>query len=352
MTEVLKRKVDHMSICLKEDVESKGITAGFEHVHLLHNPMPEIDFEEIDPSTEIFDVKMAFPLMFDALTGGTSESKIVNQTIAEVAKEKGLGMFLGSVRAALEDSSVADTYMIAREKAPDIFLAANIGAPQLSRGFDIDKLKSFVADIKATALVVHLNPLQEVVQVNGEPNFKGVYEKIRSLTKEVHIPIIVKEVGTGFSKEVAVKLEFAGVAAINVSGLGGTNWATVESIRSRRMGDKVKAFLGAAFSNWGVPTVVSLVECAQILKIPVIASGGVRSGIDIAKALVLGAKYCAMALPVLKKAQKSNVALSEFADQILLELKTSMFLTGCRKVSEMRNVRYFVDCPLQCWFHR
>ncbi|MEM3403904.1 MAG: type 2 isopentenyl-diphosphate Delta-isomerase [Nitrososphaeria archaeon] len=348
---VQRRKVDHISICLKENVESPT-SAGFEHLHLVHNSLPEIDFEEVNPSTSIFGHKLSFPFLFDSITGGPKETKAINQAISEVAQEKSLGLFLGSVRSALEDPSTKDTYIVARDVAPDIFLAVNIGAPQLSRNFDLDKLKNFISDVKADALVVHLNPLQEVIQVDGEPYFRGVYEKIRYIVKNVNLPVIVKEVGAGISKETAAKLELAGVSAINVAGLGGTNWAIVESIRSRKLGDHSKGALGKLFSIWGIPSVVSLIECAQNVKIPLISSGGVRSGLDIAKSLVLGAKYGAMALPVLKSVKKSKLDLSSFVDQLLFEFKTAMFLTGCRSVTELKTVRYFIDSYLRSWLER
>jgi len=348
---VQRRKVDHISICLKEKVESP-VSAGFEHLHLVHNSMPEMDFGDVDPSTSIFGHRLSFPFLFDSITGGPKETKAINQAISEVAQEKGLGLFLGSIRSALEDSSTKDTYFVARDVAPDVFLAVNIGAPQLSRSLDIDKLKSLISDVKADALVVHLNPLQEVVQVDGEPNFKGVYDKIRFLVKNVNVPIIVKEVGAGISKETAAKLELAGVSAINIAGLGGTNWAIVESIRSKKLGDLSKGSLGELFSSWGIPSVVSLIECAQNVKVPLISSGGVRSGLDIAKSLVLGAKYGAMALPVLRSVKKSKLTLSSFVDQLLFEFKTAMFLTGCRNVTELKTVRYFMDSDLKSWLGR
>jgi isopentenyl-diphosphate delta-isomerase len=349
---VKKRKTDHISICLKEDVESKVISTGFKYVHLIHNAMPEMDFEEVDTSASIFGKALKYPLLFDSITGGSEEGKLLNKTIAEVAEEKGLGIFLGSVRAALEDPSAKETFTIARDVAPNIFLALNIGAPQLSKGLDIDKLKALISDTKANAIAVHLNPLQEVVQVDGEPNFKGVYGKIEFLVKNIGIPVVVKEIGTGISKETASKLELSGVSCINIAGLGGTNWAIVESIRSKKLGDKSKSSLGKTYSEWGILTSVSLLECTSTVKIPIIASGGLRSGLDIAKAMVLGAKYGAMALPILKLAKKSKPSLLSYVDQVYLEFKTAMFLTGCKKVDELRKVRYTIDLPLQSWFQR
>ncbi len=349
---VQRRKADHISICLKYDVESKAVPSGFEYVHLVHNALPEVDLLEVDTSSAIFGRRLSFPLLFDSMTGGSKESKSINRVVAEVAQEKSVGMLLGSARAALEDPSSLETYSVARDAAPDIFLAVNIGAAQLSKGLDIEKLKGFASALKADAVAVHLNPLQEVVQVDGEPNFKGVYDGIKLLSKNIGLPLIVKEVGMGISKETAAKLELAGVSCIDVAGLGGTDWAIVESIRSKMLGDRSKSALGGTFSAWGIPTVLSLMECAESSKVPIIASGGVRSGLDVAKALVLGAKYGAMALPVLKHAVKSKSSLSAYVDQLLLEFKTAMFLTGCRRVDELKGVRYFVDFPLQSWLSR
>ncbi|MCX8188860.1 MAG: type 2 isopentenyl-diphosphate Delta-isomerase [Nitrososphaeria archaeon] len=344
--QIRKRKVDHLSICLKKDVECKNITTGLEYVYIVHNALPEIDLDDVNTSSDFFGFKLSFPLLFDSITGGSKESKQVNQTLAEVAKEKGLGMFLGSVRPALEDPNTFDSYTIARDTAPDIFIGLNIGAPQLSRGFDLDRLKSLLNDMKANALSIHLNPLQESVQVEGEPFFRSVLEKIRFLVKNLNIPIIVKEVGCGISREVATKLELAGVSAINVAGLGGTNWAIVESIRSRMLGDNQKAELGDIFSSWGIPTSISIIECAQNVKIPIIASGGIRNGLDMFKSMVLGAKYCSIALPVLR-ASKSIQELSLLVDKFLIEFKTAMFLSGCKSVNELKSVRYYLGPQLK-----
>ncbi|MBC7091042.1 MAG: type 2 isopentenyl-diphosphate Delta-isomerase [Nitrososphaeria archaeon] len=346
-----RRKVDHISICLKQDIECKNISTGLEYVHILHNALPEMDLDEVDTTSNIFGYKISFPLIFDSITGGSRESKAINRNIAEVAKEKNLALFLGSIRPAIEDPNSLDSYTIARDVAPETFIGLNIGASQLSRGFDIDKLKSFINNIKANALSIHLNPLQESIQVEGEPLFKSVLEKIHFLVKNLGVPIVVKEVGCGISREVASKLELAGVSAINVAGLGGTNWATVESLRAKMFGNDVKAELGALFSTWGIPTAVSIIECAQTVKVPVIASGGIRSGLDMAKALVLGAKYCSIALPVLR-ASKSISQLSSLVDKFLMEFKVSMFLAGCRSVEELKSVRYYMDYPLRSWIMR
>jgi len=345
---VKRRKVDHLSICLKHDVECKAASTGLEYVHLVHNALPEMDLNEVDTSTDIFGFKLSFPLLFDSITGGSKESKQINRNIAEVAREKGLGLFLGSIRPALEDPEILDSYAVAREVAPETFIGLNIGAPQLSKGFDVDRLRTFISDLKANALSIHLNPLQESVQVEGEPCFRSVLEKIRFLVKSLGVPVVVKEVGCGISREVAAKLELAGVSAINVAGLGGTNWAIVESLRAKMLGDNSKAELGNIFSTWGIPTALSIIECARAVKVPIIASGGIRSGLDMAKAMVLGAKYCSMALPVLR-ASKSVQHLSSLVDRLQAEFRTAMFLAGCRRVDELKSVRYYMDYQLRSW---
>lgn len=344
--QIKKRKVDHLSICLKKDVECKNVTTGLEYVYIVHNALPEIDLDDVDTSSDFFGYKLSFPLLFDSITGGSKEAKQVNRIVAEVAKEKGLGMFLGSIRPALEDSNMLDSYTIARDIAPDIFIGLNVGAPQLSRGFDLDRLKSILNDLKANALSIHLNPLQESVQFEGEPFFRSVLERIRFLVKNLNVPIIVKEVGCGISREVATKLELSGVSAINVAGLGGTNWAIVESIRSKMLGNDFKAELGDLFSSWGIPTSISIIECVQSVKIPIIASGGIRNGLDMFKAMVLGARYCSIALPVLR-ASKSSQELSLLADKFLAGFKTAMFLTGCKSVNDIKSVRYYLGPQLK-----
>ncbi|MCP8310384.1 MAG: type 2 isopentenyl-diphosphate Delta-isomerase [Candidatus Methylarchaceae archaeon HK01M] len=347
--ELTKRKVDHVDICLGKDVEAKTVTTLFECVHLIHNALPDLNFDSIDTSTIFLNHKFSAPILIDAMIGGSPISLKINENLALAAEELKIGMVVGSQRAGLSSSSLAETYSIVRKKAPDIFLASNIGASQLVKGFSKEEAKKCIDMIGADAFVVHLNPLQEVVQVGGDPQYEGVINKIHELTTQLDVPMIVKEVGFGISKEVAIKLEMAGVSAINISGAGGTSWSAVEHYRALALGDKKRSNLGQLFWDWGIPTVVSLIETKKAVKIPIIASGGIRTGLDIAKSLVLGANLAGMALPLLKPATVSKDAIVSLLQKVIYELKTAMFAVGCRNVQAMKRERYVITGKLAEW---
>jgi len=347
---VQDRKVDHLSICLNREVESKNESTWFEYVYLVHQALPEIDFKSVDTSVEFLGKKLSAPLLIDCMTGGPKFSREVNSILASVARDLNIGMGVGSQRAALINPELAKSFSVVREIAPEIFVMANIGGPQLSRGFNIDDAKRIIEMVKADALAVHLNPLQELVQIEGEPYYKGVFSALEKLVSELDVPIIVKEVGCGISREVALKLEMIGVKAINVAGLGGTSWAGVEAIRAEEMGDKYKARLGRTFWDWGIPTAASILEVRSVTKLPIIASGGIRSGIDIAKAIALGADLAAIALPVIRKAIKfGKDETFSYLRGIIDELKAAMFLTGALNINEMKRKRYILVGKLKDW---
>ena len=261
----------------------------------------------------------------------------------------GVGMAVGSQRAGLVGDDLAKTFRVARKTAPSIFLAANIGGAQLAKGFSIKDAKKLIDMIEANALIVHLNPLQELIQPEGETNFKGVLEKISDLVAKVNVPIIVKEVGAGISKEVAIRLEMAGVAVINVAGVGGTSWAGVEQIRAKRASVQEKTELGNLFWDWGMPTAVSLMEVKRAVKIPIIASGGLRNGLDIAKCISLDANVCAMAHPMLKAAAISKSTLISFIEKTVRELKSTMYLVGATDIPRLASTRKIITSPLAEW---
>ena len=280
------------------------------------------------------------------MTGGTPEATKINSRLSLVAEKFGLGMGLGSQRAGLLSSELAETYSIARSNAPSAFLVANIGGAQLSKGLKVQDIKNMIEMIEADALVVHLNPLQELIQPEGEPKYKGVLSKIKEICANFDIPIIVKEVGAGISMDVAKKLESAGVSAINVAGSGGTSWAGVEKLRAETAHNSNKINLGELFWDWGIPTAVSLIEVRNSVKIPVIASGGIRNGLEIAKWMGLGANMCGMAYPFLRHASKSFESLCEFANKTLIELKSTMFLVGSKNISELGKSRFIITGEL------
>jgi len=274
---IKKRKTDHIYICLNEDVEAKKITTGFEDIFFIHRALPELNLEEIDLTTEVFGYKFSAPIMISSITGGAEEAIKINASIAEAIEELGLGMGVGSQRAALENPNLRRTYTIVRKKAPNAFLAANIGASQIIRDYGIKELEKIVEMIEADALIIHLNPLQEAIQPEGEAFYLGALSKIRQIAESLDVPIIVKETGAGISAEDAKKLEEAGVAGIDVAGAGGTSWAAVEWYRAHQRGDHLAEEVGKEFWDWGIPTAASVIEVAQSVDIPIIASGGVRS---------------------------------------------------------------------------
>jgi isopentenyl-diphosphate Delta-isomerase len=347
--DVIRRKEEGIDVVLKRNVEAKEATTLLECVHLVHCALPEMDMAEIDLATPFLGKRLHAPIVVDSMTGGAPKAEEINGTLAEVAEEKGFAMGLGSQRAGLLSESMARTYSIARKKAPTAFLFANIGGAQLARGFTVRQAEKLVSMIGADALAVHLNPLQEAVQPEGEAVFKGVLSAIGKLCKELSVPVIVKEVGAGIGPEVAKKLEVSGVSAINISGAGGTSWAGIEAIRAAERNISGKASLGSLFWDWGIPTAAALMEVRREVHVPVIASGGLRNGLEAAKCLALGADACGMARPMLESASRGRDALEKFAEQTLLELKTTMFITGARNLSELRAVRKVITPPLTSW---
>jgi isopentenyl-diphosphate Delta-isomerase len=341
--EVIKqRKKEGIDIPLQKNVQAKTTSTYLEYVRLVHNALPEVDYDDIDTSTTFLGKRFSAPLIIDSMTGGTDEATVINGRLGELAEKYGFGMGLGSQRAGLKSEELAATYSIARKNAPNAFLIANIGGAQLSKGFTVDEAKRIVKMIGANALVVHLNPLQELVQPEGELRYKGVLAKISELAKTIDVPLIVKEVGAGISKEVAIKLEMANVSAINIAGAGGTSWAGVEKLRAESLKDDLKKHLGEMFWDWGIPTAASLIEVRQAVKLPLIASGGLRNGLEVAKCIALGASMAAMAYPFLQTAAQSRESLFAFADTILTELKSTMFLVGAKNIAALASSRYIL----------
>ena len=343
---IKQRKKDGIEIPLRNNVQARATSTALEHVRLIHNALPEIDYEEINTSTEFLGHKFAAPIVIDSMTGGTDEAIAINGRLGEVAEKYGFGMGLGSQRAGLKSEELAATYSIARKNAPNAFLIANIGGAQLAKGLSTEEARTIVKMIRANALVIHLNPLQELIQPEGEPRYKGVLDKISDLAKTIDVPVIVKEVGAGISREVAVKLEIAGVSAINVAGSGGTSWAAVEKLRADVSKDRIKSRLGEMFWDWGIPTASSLLEVRKAVRLPLIASGGLRNGLEAAKCIVLGASMAAMAFPFLRAAAESRESAFAFADTLLSELKSTMFLVGARNISSLSRSRYILTGPL------
>lgn len=345
--EIIKqRKKDGIDIPLHKNVQARTTSTYLEHVKLVHNALPEIDYDSIDLSTTFLSRRFSAPLIIDSMTGGTDEATVINGRLGELAEKYGFGMGLGSQRAGLKSEELASTYAIARKNAPNAFLIANIGGAQLAKGLTVDDAKKIVKMIRANALVVHLNPLQELVQPEGEPKYAGVLARISELVKNIDVPVIVKEVGAGISREVATKLEMAGVSAVNVAGAGGTSWAGVEKVRAEMMNNYIKKHLGELFWDWGIPTAASLVQARGAVKLPLIASGGLRNGLEVAKCVALGASMAAMAYPFLRAASQSRESLFAFADTVLAELKSTMFLVGAGNIQSLAISRYILTGAL------
>lgn len=332
--ETQTRKADHLRICLDEDVQFHQTTNGLEQYRFRHCCLPELDRQEIDLSTTFFGKPLALPFLISSMTGGTELAGQINQRLAAIAQVYGLAMGVGSQRVAIERPDVATTFAV-RSVAPDILLFANLGAVQLNYRYGLDECRKVVDWLEADALILHLNPLQECVQTRGDTNFRGLLAKIAALCEQLPVPVIAKEVGNGISGPMAQKLLEAGVAAIDVAGAGGTSWARVESERAT---DARQRRLGATFADWGLPTAACILAVRAIApEIPLIASGGLRNGLDAAKAIALGADLAGMALPFLQAANDSEAALHELVEILRAELETTLFCTGNANLQTLKH---------------
>ena len=330
-----ERKADHIRVNLEEDVAS-GLITGFDDLRFEHNALPELDLEQVDLSQDLLGRKLAAPLLISSMTGGTAQAGEINRNLAIAAQSSGIAMGLGSQRVAIEDASLADTFNV-RALAPDVLLFANLGAIQLNYGYGADEARRAIDMIEADALVLHLNPLQEAVQPEGDTNFRNLLSKIKALVNSVTVPVIAKEVGWGISASVATRLVEAGVAVIDVAGAGGTSWSQVEMHRASE--DK-QAELASRFVNWGIPTAEAVRQVhAALPGIPVIASGGLRDGLDLAKSIALGARLGGMAGPFLRAAVDSTNAVSDVIDRTLQELRVCMFATGSGDLSALQSAK-------------
>lgn len=333
---IARRKAEHVSICLNQAVNYQKLTTGFEKIQLAHCALPELDFEEIDTQIPFLGKVLAFPLMITGMTGGFDAARALNQQLAEVCQEHRLALGLGSQRQALENSDHLASFLEARRLARNIPLLGNIGAAQIVCAEQRRQVLRMMDKLQPDAIAVHLNPLQEIVQPEGDLNFRGVLAGLHELVREATIPVVVKETGAGISGQVAQRLKEAGISIIDLSGAGGTSWAAVESYRAD------DPHFAQKFWDWGIPTVRCLQELAAIEKLQIIASGGIRDGVEVAKACVLGALLAGMATPVLKiLVEQGPAGLSRAIARWQHEFKITMFLTGCRQVSDLSQIDYF-----------
>ncbi|MEM9272323.1 MAG: type 2 isopentenyl-diphosphate Delta-isomerase [Cyanobacteria bacterium P01_F01_bin.143] len=334
MTNTQARKADHLRICLEEDVQFNRVTNGLEKYRFTHSCLPEINLEDIDLSTTFLSKKLNAPLLISSMTGGTEQAKQINYRLAEAAQNHRLAMGVGSQRIAVEKPDTAPSFAI-RRLAPDALLFANLGAIQLNYTYGLEQCLQAVEILEADALILHLNPLQECIQPRGDVNFKGLLDKIHLLCEQISVPVIAKEVGNGISGVMAQKLIEVGVDAIDVAGAGGTSWAKVESERAE---NNLQRRLGQTFADWGIPTAECLVQIReQDTKIPLIASGGLRNGLEVAKAIALGADLVGLAFPFLQAASESPESIEELIQLLLSEIRTVLFCTGNADIANFQK---------------
>ncbi len=333
------RKLEHLLLCKHCDVEHKHKRTGFEEIELIHKALPQINKEEINITTEFLGKTLEAPILITGMTGGHPASLAINRELAKAAEQLKIGVGMGSQRAAVENPELRSTYTVMRDEAPSTFIIGNIGAPQ------IEYAEEAAGMMNLDALAIHLNPLQEAIQPEGDVDATNYLSYVEKASKTLDIPIIVKETGAGIKKEDAIKLTKAGAAAIDIAGAGGTSWAAVETYRSK------DSNMGNLFRDWGIPTAVSTVEVLQSVNIPIISSGGIRSGLDAAKALALGAEAVGLALPVLKEAYMGYEAVKIKIMKFIEELKVAMYLVGASDLSDLRKSDLLIMGKTRDWLN-
>lgn len=319
------RKKDHVELVLKKGAQYEK-SAGFERLDFIHNALPEISLESVDLSTVFFSKRIAYPILINAMTGGYGDAAKINKSLASAAQKHNIAFALGSQRAMIEHPELTKTYRV-RDFAPNIPLLANIGAFQLKK-YSSQQIESLVQSVEADALAVHLNALQEAIQPEGDTDFSGVLAAIQKACERLSVPVLVKETGTGMSQDVALKLKAAGVKYIDVAGAGGTSWSKVEYLRSEGV---------PGFEEWGIPTAESIIQCRGVL--PMIASGGIRTGIDGAKAITLGADMCGAAYPFLKALEGGDASLDRFIGTFKKQMRICAYLTGSRTLADLKKAK-------------
>ncbi|MCY4091080.1 MAG: type 2 isopentenyl-diphosphate Delta-isomerase [Caldilineaceae bacterium] len=339
------RKDDHIRINLEEDVGFHDLTTGFERFRFVHQALPELDLDAVDTSVVLFGKRLSLPILVSSMTGGTGQAGLLNRRLAEAVEHRNLAMGVGSQRIALEDGDTASSFAV-RDYAPNALVFANLGAVQLNYGYTVDQCRRAVEMVEADALILHLNPLQEVVQPEGDVRWAGLLSRIEAVCSSLDVPVIAKEVGWGISQRTAKLLIDAGVGAIDVAGAGGTSWSEVE--KHRAVTERQRR-LAASFREWGIPTAASLEyvlaarEQAGRADLPVFASGGMRSGQDVAKAAALGAELTGLASPFLKRAVESTQAVVDEIDLLADELRISMFACGAQNIQALRHPGVLIE---------
>jgi isopentenyl-diphosphate delta-isomerase len=333
LTATQQRKKEHLELCLDAKDISSGAGTGLDRYRFVHNALPELDIDEIELGTTFLGKPLKAPILISSMTGGFDLARKVNRNLAAGAQRLGVAMGVGSQRVAIEEPSVADSFQV-RDVAPDILLLSNLGAVQLNYGYTVEHCRAAVRMIDANGLILHLNVLQEAVQPEGNRNFKDLEKKIAAVCRELEVPVVAKEVGSGISADVALRLRHAGIRAIDVAGRGGTSWYAVEAKRAASRGKRADR----TFADWGIPTEEALVAVRKAVPdVELVASGGIRTGLDIAKSIALGADVAAFGQPLLAAALESADKVVEFVGGIIDEIKIAMLCAGARDLHALRR---------------
>ncbi len=353
--EIARRKGEHLQLAAEADVETRA-APGWDDVHLVHDALPMVDAADVDLASRLLGKTMRLPLVISGMTGGHGRAVAVNELLARVAEKRGIAIGVGSQRAALRDPMLAPTYSIVRETAPHAFVIANLGISQLVKqerepALAAKDIERVIRMVQADALALHFNYLEESVQPEGQTRARGADAAIRQLTRRCPVPVIAKETGAGITKAVALRLRRLGVRAIDVGGVGGTSFAAIEGLRAGARGDLARMSLGERFRDWGVPTAVAVVGAAAS-GLPVIATGGVRNGLDAAKALALGATAVGVGRPLLQRALQGEAAVLEWVDDFERELRTAVFLSGIRRSGDLMRTKVVITGETAAWLEQ
>ncbi len=348
MTSIGQRKADHLALCATDEVAFRDKTTLLDQVRFVHDALPDLDTSAIDPSTTILGKKLRAPIVIAAMTGGTEEAARVNRELSSIAEERGYGFGLGSQRAMHVRAEAVPTYAV-REVAPTTLVLGNIGVVQ-ARAMKTDEVLALVRGVGADALCIHLNPAMELVQPGGDRDFRGGLDTIRRLAGELPVPVIVKETGCGLSSHVGRRLVDAGVRHVDVSGAGGTSWVAVETKRAEAANDASARSLGELLWDWGIPPAASVGALAPLGFETVIATGGVATGLDVARAVALGAHAAGIARPALKAlTHGGRAAATRFLEGVENELRAVMLLTGSADLAALRRAPRILGSELRAW---
>jgi isopentenyl-diphosphate delta-isomerase len=350
--EIKQRKIEHVTIALEQDV-SVPQRANWNDVQLVHQSLPEVDLDDVDTSVSFLGNTLRYPIFISSLTGGHPDVTHINQNLARAAEQYGLALGVGSQRAAIANPDLASSYAVTRDNAPHAFLIANIGAPQLipqtrHAPFTFEQIQRAIDMIGANALAVHLNSLQEATQPEGDHKAAGEANALKALTQHISLPVIAKETGAGICREQALLLRSCGVSAIDVGGAGGSSMSALEAVRAQSRGDEQMKNIGLLYRDWGIATPIAVVE-ATTAKLPLISTGGVRNGLDVARALTLGASLVGMGFPFLKAASESYEKVCELLESVIAQLKVAMQLSGAATIEQLRQADVVLTGSTREW---